>query len=136
MKSLIFALFALFAQHSTADAQDWALEGFDPVGYRVEGRAIPGQGDITTLWQGMIWHFASEENRARFEADPRSYTPGLNGLCPMAMSEGRREPGDPQHFVIVGQRVYLLGSDADQRQFMMHPRDILMQAKRTWAVLN
>lgn len=136
MKTLIFALFAFLAPLSPVHAQDWALGGFDPVGYQAEGRAVPGRNDISTVWKGMIWHFASVENRAMFEADPRSYAPGLNGLCPVALSDGRSIPGDPRHFVIIGQRVYLLGSDDNQRRFMQDPRAILMEARKVWASLK
>lgn len=133
MKTLILALFAFLAPMSPVLAQDWALGGFDPVGYQAEGRAIPGRNDISTVWKGMVWHFASVENRAMFEADPRSYAPGLNGFCPVAMSDGQSLPGDPRHFVIIGQRVYLLGSDDNQRRFMQDPRAILMEARKVWA---
>ncbi|WP_299911623.1 YHS domain-containing (seleno)protein [uncultured Paracoccus sp.] len=136
MKTLLFSLFALLTPIAPVHAQDWALGGFDPVGYQAEGRAVPGRNDISTLWQGMVWHFATVENRAMFEADPRSYAPGLNGLCPVALSRGRSQPGDPRHFVIVGQRVYLLGSDDNQRSFMKDPRAILMQARKVWASLQ
>ncbi|MFV0301711.1 MAG: YHS domain-containing (seleno)protein [Paracoccus sp. (in: a-proteobacteria)] len=136
MKTLLFALFALFAPISPVLAQDWALGGFDPVGYQAEGRAVPGRNDISTVWKGMVWHFATVENRAMFESDPRAYAPGLNGLCPVALSHGRREAGDPRHFVIIGHRVYLLGSDDNQRKFMLDPRAILMEARRVWAGLN
>lgn len=136
MKILILTLFTLLSPISPVLAQDWALGGFDPVGYQAEGRAVPGRNDISTLWQGMIWHFATEENRAMFESDPRSYAPGLNGFCPVAMSTGRSVPGDPRHFVIIGQRVYLLGSDANQRRFMQNPRAILMEARKVWASLH
>lgn len=136
MKPLLFALMTFFAPLTPAMAQDWALGGFDPVGYRAEGRALPGLPDISTMWKGMIWHFASVENRARFEADPRAYAPGLNGFCPVALADGRREPGDPQHFVIVGERVYLLRSAEDQRRFMQDPRGILMEARKVWASLQ
>ncbi|MDN3711934.1 hypothetical protein QWZ10_09070 [Paracoccus cavernae] len=77
----------------TASAQDWALNGMDPVAYRAKGEAVPGQGNIVTLWHGMAWHFSSEENRASFEADPRAYAPALDGNCVIAMAEGRAEPG-------------------------------------------
>ncbi|TRW94802.1 hypothetical protein FNJ84_18215 [Paracoccus sp. M683] len=136
MKPLLIVLFALLSHVSPALSQDWALGGFDPVGYQSEGRAVPGRNDISTMWKGMIWHFASVENRAQFEADPRSFAPGLNGFCPVALSNGRREPGDPRHFVIIGQRVYLLRSDDDQRRFMQDPKSILMEARRVWASLK
>lgn len=140
MKSLLTALVLLLSPLSPASsvalAQDWALGGFDPVGYQSEGRAVPGRNDIATMWKGLVWHFASVENRAEFEADPRSFAPGLNGLCPVALANGRRELGDPRHFAIVGNRVYLLRSGSDQRRFMQNPRGILMEARKVWASLR
>ena len=135
-KPLLFALFSLFMPLAPVLAQDWALDGFDPVGYQSEGRAMPGRTDITTMWKGMIWHFTSVENRARFEADPRAYAPGLNGFSPVSLADGRREPGDPQHFAIIGERVYFLRSGEDQRRFMQDPRGILMEARKVWALFQ
>lgn len=117
-------------------AQDWALGGFDPVAYVTRDAAIPGQGDISTTWRGKQYHFASEENRALFEANPRAYTPGFDGFCVVALSEGRSEPGDPQQFVTIGQRVYLVGSVARKQALMEHPRELLMKAKDMWVKLG
>ena len=47
-----------------------AIEGFDPVAYFTEGKAHKGSDDITTEWEGVIWHFASAENRDLFVKNP------------------------------------------------------------------
>ncbi|NHF73890.1 YHS domain-containing (seleno)protein [Paracoccus xiamenensis] len=112
-----------------AFAESWALGGFDPVAYVTQERAVPGRGDIVTTWRGREYHFETEANRALFEANPRAYTPGFDGLCVVALSEGRSEPGDPRQFVTIGQRVYFVGSEGRRRELLSHPRDMLMQAK-------
>ncbi|MFV0386266.1 YHS domain-containing (seleno)protein [Paracoccus sp. (in: a-proteobacteria)] len=132
MKPLILSILVLLSQILSAGAQEWALDGYDPLGY-ASGRAVPGRSDIATMWKGKLWHFASEENRSRFEADPRAYAPGFGGLCPVALSRGERVAGDPQHFVIIGNRLYLLRSDAAEREMMQDPRKILMEARKVWA---
>ena len=119
-----------------AAAQQWALGGYDPVTYVTQNAALEGQGDISTGWRGKQYHFTSEENRALFEANPRAYTPGFDGLCVVALSEGRSEPGDPRMFVTIGQRVYLVGSDMRRRELMAHPRELLMKAKTMWLRLS
>lgn len=119
-----------------AVAQQWALGGYDPVTYVTQNAALEGQGDISTSWRGKQYHFTSEENRALFEANPRAYTPGFDGLCVVALSEGRSEPGDPRMFVTIGQRVYLVGSDMRRRELMAHPRELLMKAKTMWLQLS
>jgi len=113
-------------------ADDWAIGGFDAVSFAQSAQPLPGRGDISTMWKGELWHFASEENRARFEADPRSFAPVFGGLCPVALAEGQRVPGDPRHFVIIGTKLYLLRSDQDERRFKAEPRPILSRAYEVW----
>lgn len=130
------ALGALLLLAPVAAAQDWALEGIDPVAYAREGRAIAGYNDIATRWNGESWHFVSEENRAIFESNPRAFAPGLSGLCVVALSEGRVEPGNPRHFVIIGQRTYLTRTEKSRQRLQQDPRNVLMQAKAIWTRMN
>lgn len=115
-----------------AYAQNWALGGYDPVAYLTQNAAVQGRGDVVTGWRGQEYHFASEENRARFEANPRAYTPGFDGLCVVALAEGRSEPGDPRQFVTIGQRVYLVATPARKQRLLEQPRELLMKAKDMW----
>lgn len=119
-----------------AAAQEWALGGYDPVTYVTREAAVPGKGDISTTWRGRQYHFATEENRALFEANPRAYTPGFDGYDVVALSEGRSEPGDPRQFVIIGQRVYLAATPARKQQLLANPRELLMKAKDMWVKLR
>lgn len=131
----MFALSVLLAATTAAlpvRAQDWAVGGFDPVGYAMAGRALPGRSDIATMWKGQLWHFASEENRARFEADPRSYAPALDGMCPVSIVDGRPQQGDPRHFAIVGGRLYLIESGSAERRLLQDPGGITRQARQIW----
>lgn len=132
MKNLLIPIFLSFASALPAVAQDWALEGFDPVGYIRENRALPGRSDIATMWKGKVWHFASEENRARFEADPRTYMPAFDGYCPVELSKGRFQMGDPTYFSIRDHRIYLLRSRAAQQEFSQDAGLILSRARSVW----
>lgn len=117
-------------------AADWAMGGYDPVALRREGRAVAGAAAIYTYWRGKMWHFASEDNRAVFEANPRAYIPGFDGLCPIALTEGRPSLGDPLHFVIIGDRIYLTRSETARRRLLADPRAVLMAAKANWLQLD
>lgn len=132
MRALCLALLLSLSAALPAAAQDWAVGGFDPVGYAAAGRAVPGRSDISTMWKGRLWHFASEENRATFEADPRSYAPALDGMCPVSIADGHPRPGDPRHFAILGGRLYLLESDAAERQLKASPQQIIERARQLW----
>lgn len=132
MKTLLVSLLLTSTLALPAVADDWAIEGMDAVGLLQSGRPVPGRGDIATMWKGQIWHFATEENRSRFESDPRTFVPAFDGLCPVALSKGRRVPGDPRHAVVIGDRVYLPSSARSARQLRTEPRDVLSLANRHW----
>ncbi|WP_245155607.1 YHS domain-containing (seleno)protein [Paracoccus ravus] len=136
MHRLFAFILLILAAPGLAVAQDWALDGIDPVAYGQADAAVPGRSDIVTLWRGKVWHFSSERNRDTFEANPRSFAPGFGGLCVEALSEGRREPGNPRLFAIIGQRTYLVRSEAAQRRLLADPKGVLMRAKARWLRLN
>ncbi|WP_405402988.1 YHS domain-containing (seleno)protein [Paracoccus sp. Ld10] len=129
MKARVLSLLISLAIALPAAAQDWAVGGFDPVGYVQAGRPIPGRSDIATMWKGQLWHFASEENRARFEANPRSFAPALGGMCPVSIIDGRPQMGDPRHFAVVAGRLYLLESGVAERRLTSDPARIVDEAR-------
>lgn len=124
---------AVYLMPSLALAQDWALDGMDPVAYQHDGAARAGRQDIVTLWHGKSWHFVSEESRASFEADPHAYAPGLGGRCVVALSEGRAEPGNPRYFVVIHNRTYLTQSAAARSRLLDNPNAILRAAETAFS---
>lgn len=116
-----------------AQAQDWAVDGYDVVSFQDQGRAVPGRAEIHTMWKGVLWLFATDQHRIEFEANPRAYAPGFGGLCPVALSDGRQERGDPRYFVLIGDRLYLTRSDSARRTLQADPRDVLNAARRNFA---
>ena len=132
MRHLVFSLVLTMLSSLPVQAQDWALGGFDPVGYADAGRAVPGRSDIATMWQGKLWHFASEENRARFESDPRSFAPDFDGICPVSLSEGQPQRGDPRHFAIIKGHLYLLRSGEAERKLRQNSETVLKHARTAW----
>lgn len=135
MRHLILA-FVLAIAGLPAAAQNWGLGGYDPVGYVRNGAAIPGRSDIATMWQGRLWHFESEENRARFEADPRAYEPAFDGNCVVSLAEGRRERGDPRHFALLDGTLYLARSAPAEQALRQNPGDIVNRARAAWPTLR
>src|SRR5262249_10116544 len=53
----------------------FAIEGFDPVAYFVDGRAEQGLPDFEATEAGAVWRFRNEGNRASFVAHPEVYGP-------------------------------------------------------------
>jgi hypothetical protein len=48
------------------------------------------------------------------------------------LAEGRQVPGDPRHFVVIGDRLYLVGSSHAARKLKQAPKDILARAQESW----
>lgn len=94
-------------RHLNLDAGGLALQGYDPVAYIDERRAVPGLPAITAPWRGATYRFATPENRDRFARDPRRYLPAYGGWCATAMADGRRVSVDPASFLVTGGRLFL-----------------------------
>ena len=59
-----------------------AIRGYDPVAYFTEGRPVEGKSAHRHEWMGATWSFASEENRAAFEAEPEKFAPATAATAP------------------------------------------------------
>jgi hypothetical protein len=84
-----------------------AVGGYDVVAYFTAGRPTPGLDGFKTEWKGATWKFSSAANLAKFRANPAAYAPQYGGYCAWAVSQGYTAKGDPQHWKIVGGKLYL-----------------------------
>ncbi|NBU28074.1 MAG: YHS domain-containing protein [Caulobacteraceae bacterium] len=84
-----------------------AAGGYDVVAYFTAGRPMPGVDSFKTEWKGATWKFSSAANLAKFKANPAAYAPQYGGYCAWAVSQGYTAKGDPQHWKIVGGKLYL-----------------------------
>jgi YHS domain-containing protein len=94
----------------TGEVAGVAVGGYDPVAYFSGGEPVKGREDITLEHDGVIWRFASENNREAFKAEPARYAPKYGGYCAYAVSGGGSSPGDPRHWKIVDGKLYLNAS--------------------------
>ena len=115
MKAIVMAA-ALAALATTASGAEYntgyfgrvAIEGYDPVAYFTEGTAHQGSPDITTEWEGVIWHFASSQNRDLFVGNPAAYAPQFGGLCTEGVAFGEISVNlSPESFSVVDGKLYM-----------------------------
>lgn len=83
-----------------------AIGGYDPVSY-FTGSPTPGDANITSIYQGATYQFASAKNKAEFDANPQQYIPEYGGFCAVAISEGKTFPVDPKTYLVSDDRLYL-----------------------------
>lgn len=85
-----------------------ALQGYDPVGYFKQSKAVKGKKEFAAFYQGATYYFVSAENKESFKSDPKKYEPAYGGWCAYAMgSTGKKVEIDPETFKIKDGRLFL-----------------------------
>lgn len=85
----------------------YAIGGYDPVAYFLDGKPIPGKPELSASAHGAQWLFASAAHRALFVNNPERYMPVYDGYCAYGVSRGNLVKVDPQAFTIRDNRLYL-----------------------------
>jgi len=85
-----------------------AIQGYDPVAYFTQNKAVKGKKDLAVYNQGVTYYFSSVENKELFKANPARYEPEYGGWCAYAMGEkGEKVSVDPETFKILNGKLYL-----------------------------
>jgi len=118
---LLIALFGLstvssFAQdaaatrkkHFNISKNSLAIDGYDPVAYFKNNKAVEGKKEFSVNHQGTIYYFSSAETKDAFLKNPAAYEPQYGGWCAYAMGKnGEKVSVDPETFKIVNGKLYL-----------------------------
>ena len=90
------------------DKSGLAIEGYDPVAYFTQQKAVEGKKDITLTNDGVTYHFATTQDRDLFKANPAKYEPQYGGWCAYAMgANGEKVEIDPATFKLLDGKLYL-----------------------------
>ncbi len=108
------------ASHYDLDGDCVALDGYDPVAYHTEERALEGEPEITFEHEGAVYQFASASNREAFSEEPERYVAAYGGWCAYAVYGGGTFFADPESFVL-----------KDGRLFLFHD-SIFFDGKQAW----
>ena len=85
-----------------------AIEGYDPVAYFKNNKATKGKRELAVSHQGVIYYFASAENKEEFKKTPGRYEPEYGGWCAYAMGyKGEKVIVDPKTFKVLDGKLYL-----------------------------
>jgi YHS domain-containing protein len=85
-----------------------AIQGYDPVGYFVQKKAIKGKKENLASYEGVVYYFSSNENKETFLKNPSKYEPQYGGWCAYAMgSDGGKVEINPETFKIIDGKLYL-----------------------------
>lgn len=85
-----------------------ALQGYDPVAYFTQKKAVKGKSTLAATYEGVIYNFSSQSNKEMFLKNPNSYEPQYGGWCAFAMGDyGKKVEVDPETFKILDGKLYL-----------------------------
>jgi YHS domain-containing protein len=85
-----------------------ALQGYDPVAYFKQGKAVKGKKELTATYEGVTYNFSMPVNREYFLKNPLKYEPQFGGWCAYAMGDsGEKVEINPQTFKIFDEKLYL-----------------------------
>ncbi|WP_310378500.1 YHS domain-containing (seleno)protein [Flavobacterium sp.] len=120
MKKLIIVLFVglfstiTFAQSAAKRVKEFnienkvAIQGYDPVAYFTQKKAVKGKATIASTNEGVTYYFSSQANKDIFTKTPTNYEPQYGGWCAYAMgSTGEKVEINPETFKIVDGKLNL-----------------------------
>jgi hypothetical protein len=113
-----------------------AIEGYDPVAYFVDARAVIGLPEFEASQAGAVWRFHNEGNRASFVAHPDIYGPQFGGYDPVDLARGVTYAGNPRFWLIEGERLYLFGREENRQAFVAEPERFQREAGSRWPGLE
>lgn len=109
-----------------------AIGGFDPVAYFVEKGPVSGNPKHEFNWRGAAWQFASAANCAAFIEAADVYAPQFGGYSVVGIARGFPAQGNPNHWVIDDQKLYLFHSPAHMAVWKQDPQAVMAQARENW----
>ncbi len=114
----------------------YAISGYDPVAYFVDGNATAGLGDYEFVYDRAVWRFHNEGNLNAFRLHPEVYEPMFGGYDPVTVAQGKAVEGRPQLFAVVGSRLVLFSNTENRDTLLKAPRNWLATASQRWPALR
>ena len=85
-----------------------AIQGYDPVAYFTQNKAVKGNKQFAASAEGIIYHFSNAANKDLFIKDYKKYEPQYGGWCAYAMgATNDKVEIDAETFKIKDGKLYL-----------------------------
>jgi len=114
------------------DKDGVAIQGYDPVAYFTDKKAVKGNPQIRATRGSAIYLFATTDHKTAFESSPEKYEPQFGGYCAYAASIDAISPISPDYWEIVDGRLIL---QHNQKAWDLWHKDAgtnLVKADKNW----
>ena len=145
MRILLTNLFLLvativFAQTDYYTKKGAVVEGYDVTEY-FNDKAVKGNKEISSVYDGAKFLFTSEANREKFEANPEKYIPQYGGYCAYAIGmSGDLVKINPETYEIRGGKLYMFynswGTNTLKKWQENDPESLKNKADNNWVKIN
>lgn len=113
-----------------------AIEGYDPVAYFTEQKAVKGSPDFSAEHEGSTFYFASEAHREAFANDPEKFAPQYGGYCAYGMTKEYKAAIDLEALTVLGDRLSLNYSESVRAQWLSDVQGYVRQADANCLAAN
>lgn len=117
---------------NNTDPEGVAIQGYDPVAYFTDNKAIKGDPAFTAHYHGATYWFSSEEHASAFKNDPAKFSPQYGSFCGYAMSLNKLRPVNPEIFQIIDGRLILQHTLDAFTQFNKDVAGNIAKADKYW----
>jgi len=119
--------FFLTTAHAAEPDADLAIQGYCPVSYFRDHKAVKGDEKFSASHHGLRYLFAGEDALKLFQSNPEKYLPQFGGLCTTALggTYGNRLPSDPEVFYVREEKLYLFSSLRARNAFDRKPDEYI-----------
>ena len=119
---------------------DWhtglAIGGYDPVAFYTDGKPVVGNADLELRYADVVWRFSNIGNREAFAAHPDVYMPQFGGYDPLGVARGVAVAGNPNVWLIDGERLFLFYDPARLVAFAADKERLAGTAERKWPAVR
>jgi YHS domain-containing protein len=148
MKKLLFILTVLctFSGFSQKDnkrvtlfnlEKNVAIQGYDPVAYFKQGKAVKGKKEITASYEGVVYYFSMPVNKEYFLKNPSKFEPQYGGWCAYAMGDSNEKVSiNPETFKIINGKLYLFYNaffNNTLKSWNKEETGLMMKADANWS---
>jgi YHS domain-containing protein len=108
------------------------LKGADVVAYFTGGKYLQGNSAFKSTYEGVVFHFASADHKARFDAAPAQYLPQYGGYCANGIVYGIPWGGDADTWKLIDGKLYIFGGQGSKDAFELDQKTNLALADQYW----
>lgn len=113
-----------------------AIDGYDPVAYFEDRKAVKGNDGLTYTYKGSTFLFASPSHRESFKKTPEHFAPQFGGFCAYGIAEGTKAKSEGDVWEIVDGKLYLNYDRGIQTKWTRGKEVFIREAEAQWPTVQ